>query len=114
MQSHVRIGRDLLAKVPALDGVVGIVMHHHERWDGAGYPDGLTGGETPLGARIVAVVDAYDAMTRGDRPYTGPRTPDAAVRELRSCAGTQFDPVVVDAFCAAWAAREARAPAATS
>ncbi|MGI8749815.1 MAG: HD-GYP domain-containing protein [Thermoleophilaceae bacterium] len=82
----------------------------HERWDRAGYPDGLTGTEIPLGSRIVAVADAFDAMT-SDRPYSPPRTPERALRELRDCAGTQFDPVVVDAFCSARAEHAGAAPA---
>ena len=77
----------------------------HERWDGAGYPDGLAGDEIPLGARIVAVSDAFDAMTR--RPPLPRRAhAEAALAELRRCAGTQFDPAVVEAFCAEWAERQ--------
>ena len=68
----------------------------HERWDGTGYPDGLAGEEIPLGSRIVAVCDAFDAMTT-DRPYRAPHRHSAALAELRRCAGTQFDPRVVDA-----------------
>ncbi len=81
----------------------------HERWDGAGYPDGLVGSEIPLGSRIVAVADSFDAMT-SDRPYSRPRTPEAALQELRDCAGTQFDPVVIDAFCSAWAEHAVAVP----
>ena len=77
----------------------------HERWDGTGYPDRLLGQEIPLGARVVGVVDAFDAMT-SERPYSPAVTPAAALSELRRCAGTQFDPVVVEAFCAAWAERQ--------
>ena len=67
----------------------------HERWDGAGYPDGLAGEEVPIGARIVAVCDAYEAMVERPR-YQTARTPEEALAELRSHAGTQFDPAVVD------------------
>lgn len=75
-----------------------IVRHHQECWDGSGYPDGLTGAAIPLGARILAVVDAYGAITEA-RPYKSARTHAAAVDEIRRCAGNQFDPSVVDVFC---------------
>jgi two-component system, cell cycle response regulator len=81
----------------------------HERWDGKGYPDGISGIKIPLGARIVAVCDAYDAMT-SRRPYRAARTETEAIAELRRCAGTQFDPRVVEAVCAALGAPEAQAP----
>lgn len=100
MRQHPVIGERILATVPALRSVGLLVRSSHERWDGGGYPAGLQGTEIPLGARIVAVCDAYDAMT-ATRPYAPPRSPEAAVRELRRCAGTQFDPQVVVAFCAA-------------
>jgi HD-GYP domain-containing protein (c-di-GMP phosphodiesterase class II) len=74
------------------------VRSSHERWDGDGYPDGLKGDEIPLGARVVAVCDAFDAMTT-DRPYRDTISEAEAIEELRRCAGTQFDPLVVDAFC---------------
>jgi HD-GYP domain-containing protein (c-di-GMP phosphodiesterase class II) len=77
------------------------VRSSHERWDGTGYPDGLAGEDIPLGARIVAAADAFDAMT-SPRPYSTARSPEAALDELRRCAGRQFDPAVVDAFVAAW------------
>src|SRR3954454_15179716 len=80
-----------------VDPVADLVLHHHERWDGAGYPDGLAGEEIPLGARIIFVSDAYDAMT-SDRVYRAKRSPDAALAELRRCAGSQFDPRIVAAF----------------
>jgi HD-GYP domain-containing protein (c-di-GMP phosphodiesterase class II) len=73
------------------------VLHHHERWDGAGYPDGLAGEQIPLGARIIFVTDAFDAMT-SDRIYRARRSSEAALAELRRCAGTQFDPGIVAAF----------------
>ena len=78
----------------------------HERWDGAGYPDGLAGEEIPLGARIIAVADAFDAMI-AERTYAESRLPRAALAgQLRRCAGGQFDPSVVEVFAAAWSARE--------
>ena len=73
------------------------VLHHHERWDGAGYPNRLAGDQIPLGARIIFVADAYDAMT-SDRAYRGRLTPQEAVAELQRCAGTQFDPEIVEVF----------------
>ena len=76
------------------------IRHHHERWDGNGYPDGLAGTEIPLGARIITVADSYDAMT-SDRPYRKALPADIAVIELRRGAGTQFDAQVVEAFVAA-------------
>jgi putative nucleotidyltransferase with HDIG domain len=97
MRAHVRVGHDLLSNVPVLERVADVVLHHHERYDGGGYPDGLRGDEIPLAARIVAVVDAYCAMiTR--RSYKEAFTEEYAREEVRRCAGTQFDPQVVDAF----------------
>jgi HD-GYP domain-containing protein (c-di-GMP phosphodiesterase class II) len=74
------------------------VRSSHERWDGAGYPDGLCGHEIPLGARVVSVCDAFEAMTT-DRPYREAISEDEALDELRRCGGSQFDPMVVEAFC---------------
>lgn len=73
------------------------VLHHHERWDGSGYPNGLRGDEIPVGARILAVADAYEAMTT-DRVYRESVSSDEALAEIQRCAHTQFDPVVVDAL----------------
>ena len=73
------------------------VLHHHERWDGTGYPHGLAGDEIPIEARIVALADAYDAMT-SERPYRRALTREEALAEVRRCAGTQFDPQVAQAF----------------
>ena len=94
MRAHVRVGHDLLAMVPALGPVADVVLHHHEWYDGSGYPDGLASEDIPLAARIVAAVDAYCAMlTR--RSYKEAYTPEHARAELQRCAGTQFDPDVV-------------------
>jgi two-component system, cell cycle response regulator len=98
MRRHPLIGERILLAAPALRPVARLVRSSHERWDGGGYPDGLRGDEIPLGARVVAVCDAYDAMTT-ERPYREPVSPADAIGELRRCAGTQFDPIVVDAFC---------------
>jgi putative nucleotidyltransferase with HDIG domain len=101
IRRHTLIGQRIVAAAPALTRVAALVRSSHERWDGEGYPDRLARFEIPLGSRIVAVADAFDAMI-SPRPYSTPRTPDAALRELRRCAGTQFDPRVVEAFAAAW------------
>jgi HD-GYP domain-containing protein (c-di-GMP phosphodiesterase class II) len=85
---------------PELAGVARIVRSSHERWDGGGYPDRLAGEEIPLGARIVAVCDTYDAIVT-DRAYRKAQSPEAALAELKRCAGTQFDPAVVAAFALA-------------
>jgi HD-GYP domain-containing protein (c-di-GMP phosphodiesterase class II) len=97
MKEHPRLGRELLRGIQCLDDVVPIVLYHHERWDGRGYPEGRSGQDIPLEARIFAVVDTYDAMT-SDRSYRRGRGHEEAVREIDRCRGTQFDPCVVDAF----------------
>jgi HD-GYP domain-containing protein (c-di-GMP phosphodiesterase class II) len=80
------------------------VRSSHERWDGGGYPDALAGQDIPLGSRVVAIADAFDAMTT-DRPYSKPISVADALAELRRCAGSQFDPVAVEAFHEACAAQ---------
>jgi diguanylate cyclase (GGDEF)-like protein len=112
MRRHTLIGERILAAVPAMQGVATIVRSSHERWDGTGYPDRIGGDSIAIGARVVAVADAFCAMTE-DRPYATSRTREEAIAELRRCAGTQFDPAVVDAFVTALADREAR-PAAVA
>ena len=97
MRRHPEIGRQVIEKIPFLRGAVPIVYHHHERWDGTGYPLGLRGEAIPLEARIFAVADALDAMTF-DRPYSRAISFEAARDEVRRCAGTHFDPAVVDTF----------------
>jgi response regulator RpfG family c-di-GMP phosphodiesterase len=97
MRRHPEIGRRLIERIPFLRGAVPVVYHHHERWDGSGYPVGLKGEDIPLGARIFSAVDAFDAMTF-DRPYSKAISFDAAKAELRRCAGSHFDPRVVEAF----------------
>ena len=98
MRRHTVVGERILASVPALGPVAAVVRSTHERIDGEGYPDGLAGEEIPLGSRIVFVCDAYNAM-RTERAYDGAHSHSEAVAELRRCAGTKFDPVVVEALC---------------
>jgi response regulator RpfG family c-di-GMP phosphodiesterase len=97
MRRHPEIGKRLIEKIPFLLGALPIVYCHHERWDGSGYPQGLKAEAIPLGARIFSVVDAFDAMTF-DRPYSKAVPFEAAKTEIRRCAGSHFDPVVVEAF----------------
>jgi putative two-component system response regulator len=104
IRRHPAAGAEMIRDVPFLAPAVPIVRHHHERWDGTGYPDGLAGKAIPMGARVVAVADCFDAMSI-DRPYRRARTPSEAYQELISNAGTQFDPLVVGAFQRAWISR---------
>lgn len=97
MRRHPVVGGDVISRVPSLRAIAPIIRAHHERWDGSGYPDGLAGEKIPLGARIVAVADAYEAMTT-NRPYQPAREEAWALAELRRSAGTQFDPSIVEAF----------------
>jgi two-component system cell cycle response regulator len=97
MRTHTIVGERLLCSVPTLEPVGAIVRSTHERWDGLGYPDGLSGEEIPLAARVVAACDAFDAML-SERPYCPGLPVEDAVRELRGNAGSQFDPAVVEAL----------------
>jgi hypothetical protein len=103
IEEHAVVGAWMVSSVGNAD-VIAAVRHHHERWDGAGYPDGLTGSEIPLFARIIAVADAYDAIT-SSRPYRSSSGRDDACGVLRDNSGSQFDPDVVEAFIAALPAR---------
>jgi len=96
LQHHPQIGHRMLESL-GVEPIADWVLHHHERWDGAGYPDRLRGDEIPLGARIIFVADAWDAMT-SERVYRTPLSAREAMEELERCAGSQFDPMVVDAF----------------
>ncbi len=97
MEYHPFIGTRILQSVKLLEPVMPLVYHHHERFDGTGYPDGLKGEEIPLGSRIISVADAFESMT-SDRPYRKAMPTEDAVAELRRWAGKQFDPRVVEAF----------------
>jgi diguanylate cyclase (GGDEF)-like protein len=101
---HPRIGQVILEQAAALKDAVPIILHHHERYAGHGYPFGLRANEIPLGARIVAIADAYDAMTN-DRPYKRAISHDQAIAELQRHSGTQFDPELVELFCDLYANR---------
>jgi HD-GYP domain-containing protein (c-di-GMP phosphodiesterase class II) len=97
IHTHTILGERILHGAPALRSVARLVRSSHERWDGSGYPDRLEGEDIPLGARIVSVCDAYEAMTT-DRPYRSAVPSESACRELLRCSGRQFDPAVVEAF----------------
>ena len=97
MHRHPAYGARIVGEIPYLERVARIIKHHHERWDGRGYPEGLRGEEIPLGARMFAIADAFDAMT-ADRPYRKAIDPISARNEVLRCSGTQFDPNVVEAF----------------
>jgi putative nucleotidyltransferase with HDIG domain len=97
IQKHPEMAYQIVRDIPFLQRAGEIVLHHHERFDGGGYPHGLMGEEIPLGARIFAVVDAYDAMT-SERPYRRAGSHAFAVREIKRNANTQFDPQVIEAF----------------
>ena len=99
MKRHPSDGANTLANVPSAASATAVILHHHERFDGTGYPHGLSGDAIPIGARILLVADAFDAMTE-DRPYREAMPVADAIAELRRFSGTQFDPAVVDAFLA--------------
>jgi hypothetical protein len=109
MRGHTLTGERIVRAAPSLAHTADLIRSSHERFDGAGYPDGLAGDEIPLGASIIAVCDAYDAMVT-DRPYRRALTVANALAELRRCSGSQFDPAVTAAFCALAEAREGAAP----
>ncbi len=117
MREHVTRGAEIVAKVSSFQDSVPAVRHHHERWDGLGYPDGLSGDEIPLEASIIGLADAWDAMTT-DRPYATALSLNDALLQIRTGRGKQFNPSVVDAFTEVAKRRPAEvlppaAPAAT-
>jgi putative nucleotidyltransferase with HDIG domain len=105
IRAHPVAGVRLAAAIAPERTTLACVLYHHERWDGAGYPSGRRGAEIPLEARILAVADAFDAMT-STRPYRRALHVEAALEELERCAGSQFDPGVARAFLQAWRAGE--------
>ncbi len=109
VRRHVEVGVDILVNADAPRGLHPIVRHHHERWDGGGYPDGLAGEAIPLGARMVAICDAFQAMI-SDRPYRGAHSLDEARNEIRREAGGQFDPALAELFLDRCAASGADVP----
>ena len=100
MRQHSLVATRILEKIEGLRGAIPIIRHHHERYDGDGYPDGLAGAQIPLGARIVAVAETYDILT-SDVPWRNALSGEAAIQEIDRCSGTQFDPQVVEALHAA-------------
>jgi HD-GYP domain-containing protein (c-di-GMP phosphodiesterase class II) len=97
IRTHPVAGTRMLEGIQSLRSALDCVLHHHERWDGAGYPHALSGYEIPIEARILAVADAYDAMTT-DRPYRTAISHDEAIAEVERCAGAQFDPAIAEVF----------------
>jgi ribonuclease P protein subunit RPR2 len=97
MRTHPVVGWEILARIPFLDAARAVVRHHHERWDGTGYPDRLAGEDIPLSARVFAVADALDAITT-ERPYRAAQSFAAAREAISAGAGTQFDPDAVEAL----------------
>jgi HD-GYP domain-containing protein (c-di-GMP phosphodiesterase class II) len=112
MRRHTLIGERILSAAPALCDAARLIRSSHEAWDGSGYPDGLAEAEIPLGSRIIAVCDAFDAMISA-RPYAPSKTTQAALAELRRCSGTQFDPSIVRVLVKVLADR-ARSPIAAA
>jgi len=97
MRQHVTIGAEIARRLRSASTLIPVIKHHHERFDGTGYPDGLAGDAIPLVARVVSVCDAFDAMTSG-RPYREPMPLEVAIAELRRGAGSQWDPSLVELF----------------
>jgi len=97
VKKHSRLGEHIIIPIKFLRDVARLILYHHERYDGKGYPEGLKGEEIPIGARIIAICDAYDAMNSA-RPYRKALTPEQAKQELINGKGVQFDPEIVDLF----------------
>jgi len=97
IKKHPEIGVDIIRPVHFLHGIIPLMLYHHERWDGKGYPNGLKAEQIPVGARIIAVADSYQALT-SDRPYRRAYSEEDARTIMKKSSGTQFDPKIVDAF----------------
>jgi putative nucleotidyltransferase with HDIG domain len=108
IREHTTIGANLLKKIPFLEKASDLVRYHHERYDGKGYPDGLKGEEIPMGARLIAVADAFDSMTT-DRSYRPAFDIDHSISQLKECSGKQFCPVAVEAFISGFSAYDKKA-----
>jgi HD-GYP domain-containing protein (c-di-GMP phosphodiesterase class II) len=113
IRAHPEAGARLIEPIEPVQCALPYVLHHHERWDGGGYPHGLAGHEIPIEARVLAVADAFDAMT-SDRPYRGALAEDEALTEVDRCAATQFDPEVARAFLEVWGTGPIRLPHAAA
>jgi putative nucleotidyltransferase with HDIG domain len=111
IREHPKIGARILLRMAALREAIPYVLYHHERWDGRGYPSGKAGEEIPIEARVLAIADAFDAMT-SDRPYRRALSRTQALAEVERCAGTQFDPEVARVFLQVFA--EAELPVAAA
>jgi response regulator RpfG family c-di-GMP phosphodiesterase len=109
LQQHPVLGLEILKPIALWSGILPLIHAHHERWDGAGYPLGQAAEHIPLGARVIAVADAFDAMTRST-PHQVPRSPDEAIVELEACAGSQFDPRIVRMFVSEYRKRGHQIP----
>jgi HD-GYP domain-containing protein (c-di-GMP phosphodiesterase class II) len=112
IREHPKLGARLLLRVAAFRKALPYVLYHHERWDGTGYPTGRAGEEIPVEARVLAIADAFDAMT-SDRPYRRALSREEALAEVERCSGTQFDPALVGVFLGLCAEAE-RLPAAAA
>jgi putative nucleotidyltransferase with HDIG domain len=112
IREHPKIGARILLRMAALREAIPYVLYHHERWDGRGYPSGKAGEEIPIEARVLAVADAFDAMT-SDRPYRRALSRTEALAEVERCAGTQFDPRIAQVFLELFAERELRTAVAS-
>ena len=97
IKQHPEKGYSIAKSIEEFTPIAESILAHHERWNGDGYPQGLVGEEIPLLARIISIIDAYDVMTNG-RPYQEPKSKEEALKELQNCAGSQFDPELVEKF----------------
>jgi HD-GYP domain-containing protein (c-di-GMP phosphodiesterase class II) len=113
IRMHPAAGAALIGPLRFAHEAIPYVLFHHERWDGGGYPSGLSGSSIPIEARLIGVADAFDAMTSA-RPYRQPLSTDRALAEIAICAGAQFDPVVAELFLDAWADHADAWPAAVA